>query len=136
MKIKKILVTALALSAFLGFSNLAMSHHSFIGQYDPDKSTALVGTVKGVRWVNPHAFFVIEVSNEDGTTEDWSFELGSPNTLIRYGWTRDTLKIGDLITADGYLARSGERLANAKIVVLADGTVFQAASSYDPNEVQ
>jgi len=131
MNIKKLLGIALASVLLFGISFEASSHHSFIGQYDPEKSTVLVGTVKGIRWLNPHAFFVIEVTNEDGTTEDWSFELGSPNTLIRYGWSRDTLKVGDVISADGYLARSGEKLANAKIVTLADGTVFQAASSYE-----
>jgi hypothetical protein len=131
MNIKKLLGIALTSVLLFGISFEASSHHSFIGQYDPEKSTVLVGTVKGIRWLNPHAFFVIEVINEDGTTEDWSFELGSPNTLIRYGWSRDTLKVGDVISADGYLARSGEKLANAKIVTLADGTVFQAASSYE-----
>jgi len=131
MNIKKLLGIALTPVLLFGISFEASSHHSFIGQYDPEKSTVLVGTVKGIRWLNPHAFFVIEVINEDGTTEDWSFELGSPNTLIRYGWSRDTLKVGDVISADGYLARSGEKLANAKIVTLADGTVFQAASSYE-----
>jgi hypothetical protein len=131
MNIKKLLGIALTPVLLFVISFEASSHHSFIGQYDPEKSTVLVGTVKGIRWLNPHAFFVIEVINEDGTTEDWSFELGSPNTLIRYGWSRDTLKVGDVISADGYLARSGEKLANAKIVTLADGTVFQAASSYE-----
>jgi hypothetical protein len=130
MTIKKLLILGLSMAVCLGISFKAMSHHSFVGQFDPAKSTVLTGTVTGVRWVNPHAFFVIEVSNDDGTTENWSFELGSPNTLIRYGWGRDTLEVGDVITADGYLARSGENLANAKIVTLADGTVFQAASSY------
>jgi hypothetical protein len=131
MKIKKLLAFAFTSAFLTGIAVEASSHHSFIGQYDPDQSTVLTGTVKGIRWRNPHAFFTIEVTNDDGTAEEWSFELGSPNTLIRYGWTRDTLQIGDVISADGYLARSGEKLANAKIVTLADGTVFQAASSYE-----
>ncbi len=130
MNIKKLLFLVLSMTACFGISFKAMSHHSFVGQFDPARSTVLTGTVIGVRWVNPHAFFMIEVNNDDGTKENWSFELGSPNTLIRYGWNRDTLVVGDVITADGYLARSGENLANAKVVTLADGTVFQAASSY------
>ena len=130
MNIKKLLLLVLSMTVCLGVSFKAMSHHSVVGQFDPAKSTVLTGTVTGVRWVNPHAFFMIEVDNADGTKENWSFELGSPNTLIRYGWNRDTLVVGDVITADGYLARSGENLANAKIVTLADGTIFQAASSY------
>ncbi len=130
MIIKQLLAFTLTAVFMLGLALQASAHHSFVGQYDPDRSTVLTGTVKGVRWTNPHAFFVIEVDNE-GSSEEWTFELGSPNTLIRYGWNRDTLQIGDVITADGYLARSGANLANAKIVTLADGTVFQAASSYE-----
>lgn len=111
-------------------SGSAFSHHSFISQYDPGQQAVLTGRVVGIRWINPHAFFDIMVENEDGSEERWSFELGSPNTLIRYGWYRDTLHEGDLITVDGYLARSGANLANAKIVTLEDGTVIQAGSSY------
>jgi len=76
-------------------------------------------------------FFDLMIENEEGIEERWSFELGSPNTLIRYGWYRDTLQEGDVVTVDGYLARSGANLANAKIVTLADGTVVQAGSSYE-----
>lgn len=130
MNIKKLLIVVLSVTVGLGISFKAMSHHSFRGQFDPDRSSVFTGTVAGVRWVNPHAFFVIEVENNDGIKENWSFELGSPNTLIRYGWSRDTLKVGDVVTVDGYLARSGEKLANAKIVTLADGTIIQAGSSY------
>ncbi|MDC1437207.1 DUF6152 family protein [Gammaproteobacteria bacterium] len=130
MNIKKLLGIVITLSTVLGISFEASSHHSFVGQFDPDRSEVFTGTVSGVRWVNPHAFFVIDVSNDDGASESWTFELGSPNTLIRYGWNRDTLKTGDVITVDGYLARSGAKLANAKIVTLANGTIIQAGSSY------
>jgi len=136
MNIKKLSTFVLTMAFFFGVSFEAASHHSFVGQYDPDISRVLTGTVSGVRWVNPHAFFVINVSNDNGTTESWTFELGSPNTLIRYGWNRDTLEIGDIISVDGYLARSGENLVNAKIVTLADGTVIQAGSSYDLEETR
>lgn len=119
--------------SFLVFSLLPLSgfsHHSFVSQFDPSKEVVMSGTVARVRWTNPHAFFDVVITNENGEEELWAFELGSPNTLIRYGWYRDTLQEGDAITVDGYLARSGARLANAKIVTLADGTVIQAGSSY------
>lgn len=106
------------------------THHSFVSQFDPAKEVIMSGTVARVRWTNPHAFFDVVITNENGEEELWAFELGSPNTLIRYGWYRDTLKEGDAITVDGYLARSGANLANAKIVTLADGTIIQAGSSY------
>jgi hypothetical protein len=107
-----------------------VSHHSFVSQFDPNQEVVMTGTVARVRWTNPHAFFDVVVANENGEEELWAFELGSPNTLIRYGWYRDTLQEGDEVTVDGYLARSGANLANAKIVTLADGTVIQAGSSY------
>lgn len=125
---KTLICLALSLTGILSTS--AFSHHSFVSQYDPDKQAILTGRVVSIRWVNPHAFFDLMVANEEGVEERWSFELGSPNTLMRYGWYRDTLTEGEVITVDGYLARSGANLANAKIVTLADGTVVQAGSSY------
>lgn len=125
---KTIICIALTLTGML--SGTAFSHHSFVSQYDPDKQAILTGRVVSVRWVNPHAFFDLMVENEEGVEERWSFELGSPNTLMRYGWYRDTLEEGEIVTVDGYLARSGANLANAKIVTLEDGTVVQAGSSY------
>ena len=119
-----------SLIMFLSLPLSAYPHHSFVSQFDPGQGVVMSGTVARVRWVNPHAFFDVLVTNENGEEELWAFELGSPNTLIRYGWYRDTLQEGDPITVDGYLARSGANLANAKIVTLADGTVIQAGSSY------
>lgn len=108
----------------------AFPHHSFVGQFDPDKEVTMVGTVVRIRWTNPHAFFDMAITNEAGEEEVWAFELGSPNTLIRYGWYRDTLQEGDVVTVDGYLARSGANLANAKSVIMPDGSIIQAGSSY------
>jgi hypothetical protein len=124
-------ITLCFILLILSFSPLsAFPHHSFVSQFDPGKEVVMTGTVARVRWTNPHAFFDVVITNENGEDELWAFELGSPNTLIRYGWYRDTLKEGDLITVDGYLARSGANLANAKVVTMADGTVIQAGSSY------
>ena len=126
----KKLFALLSLLIFILIPVSAFPHHSFVSQFDPSKEVAMSGTVARVRWTNPHAFFDVIITTENGEEELWAFELGSPNTLIRYGWYRDTLQEGDLITVDGYLARSGANLANAKIVTLADGTVIQAGSSY------
>ena len=82
---KKISVCCtLFLLAFFPLS--VLSHHSFISQFDPAKEVVMNGTVARVRWTNPHAFFDVTVVNESGVEELWAFELGSPNTLIRYGW--------------------------------------------------
>lgn len=126
----KKLFALLPLFIFLFIPVSAFSHHSFVSQFDPNQEVVMSGTVARVRWTNPHAFFDVVITNADGEEELWAFELGSPNTLIRYGWYRDTLQEGDSVTVDGYLARSGANLANAKIVTLADGTVIQAGSSY------
>lgn len=126
----KKLTACFSLIIFTFMPLTGFSHHSFVSQFDPNKEVVMSGTVARVRWTNPHAFFDVVIANGNGEEELWAFELGSPNTLIRYGWYRDTLQEGDEITVDGYLARSGANLANAKIVTLADGTVIQAGSSF------
>jgi hypothetical protein len=80
-------------------------------------------------WTNPHAFFYIDVEDEQGNVGNWELELGSPNMLIRYRFTRDTLQLGDSVTVDGFLARDGSNLANARTIQFADGRVLSAGSS-------
>ena len=107
----------------------AWAHHSFVGQFDPAKLVKMSGTVTELRWTNPHAFFYMDVEDSDGSVTNWALELGSPNTLIRYRWARDTMKVGDSVTVEGYLARDGSNLANAKTVIFSDGRVINAGSS-------
>lgn len=127
----KVSLVAMPLLALEG-----LAHHSFVGQFDPAKLVRLTGSVTQLEWTNPHAFFYIDVEDERGSVTHWAIELGSPNTLIRYRWTRDTLKIGDSVTVDGYLARDGSNLANAKTVVFPDGRVVNAGSSSDLAETR
>jgi hypothetical protein len=107
-----------------------MAHHSFDAEYDRTKSRDFVGTVTKVEWMNPHARFYMDVT-ENGKTTNWEFELGSPNGLMRSGWTRNSIKIGDKITCKGSLAKDGSSLANASALTLSDGTKVGAASSGD-----
>ena len=112
-------------------SEQVIAHHSFAAQYDSTKPVTLTGIVTKVEWTNPHAFFSIEVKDASGAVAAWALELGSPNMLIRYKFTRDTIKIGDNVTVEGFLARDGSNLANAKTIRFADGRTFNAGSSVD-----
>ena len=114
----------------------AHAHHSFAAEFDASKPIMLTGRVTSVEWANPHIFIYIDVEDEEtGAVENWALELGGPNSLMRLGWRRDSLKSGDLITVDGSLARDGSNLANARtIVMLATGRRMFAGSSGPPGE--
>src|ERR1022692_438394 len=83
------------------------AHHSFAAEYDNTKPIALTGTVTKVEWMNPHARFYLDVKDDKGTVTNWEFELGSPNGLMRQGWTRNSMKLGDSISVSGSLAKDG-----------------------------
>ena len=105
------------------------AHHSFAAEYDASKPVTLKGTVTRVEWTNPHARFYVDVKDETGTVTNWNLELASPNVLARQGWTRNSLKSGDVITVEGSMAKDGAKMANAKTVVLADGKKVFAGSA-------
>ena len=107
------------------------AHHSFAAVFDVDTSVAVSGTVTKVEWMNPHAWIYIDVDNDDGESTNWAFELGSPNGLMRRGWTRKTVQVGDTINVAGYRARDGSNRGNVKSIVLADGTELTGMSSRD-----
>jgi len=108
----------------------AVAHHSFEAEYDSKKPVEVKGTVTKMEWMNPHARFYVDVKDENGKVTNWNFELGSPNVLKRQGWARDSLKVGDMVTVEGYLAKDGSNLANARRVTLADGRkVFNGSAA-------
>ena len=106
-----------------------LAHHSFAAEYDATKPVSLKGIVTKVEWTNPHSRFYIDVKDDNGTVTNWNFELASPNVLVRSGWTRKTLNIGDEITVEGSAAKDGSKMANARVVKLADGRRVFAGSS-------
>ena len=111
---------ALALTfAYLG-SSPAHAHHSFAAQYDAAKPITLTGKVTKVEWTNPHVYVYVDVRDEKtGELVNWALEIGGgPNSLIRQGWNRDSLKTDDVIAVEGSLARDGSRLASAQSIVL------------------
>jgi hypothetical protein len=104
------------------------AHHSFAAEYDANKPITLKGTVTKIEWTNPHARFYIDVRAENGVT-NWNLELASPNALVRRGWTRKSLNVGDEVTIQGSAAKDGSKMANARVVTLADGRQVFAGSS-------
>ncbi len=109
----------------------ALAHHSFAAEYDSSKPVTLKGLVTKMEWQNPHARFYVDVTDEGGKVTNWELELGSPNGLMRRGWTRNSLKPGDTVTVEGYLAKDGSKLANARNVTLGDGRKIFAGATDD-----
>ena len=107
------------------------AHHSFAAEYDSAKPVTLKGTVTKMEWLNPHARFYVDVKDDAGKMTNWELELGSPNGLMRRGWTRNSLKPGDSILVEGYLAKDGSKLANARQITLADGRKVFAGAAED-----
>jgi len=112
-----------------------VAHHSFAAEYDADKPVELKGVVTRVEWTNPHARFYLDVKDETGQVTNWNLELASPNVLVRSGWNRTSLRIGDDVTVSGAQAKDGAKMANARAVVLADGRkVFSMSTPSSGNQ--
>jgi hypothetical protein len=121
-KSRLVAASAVALTlVFLAAPRPAHSHHSFAAQYDAAKPITLTGKVTKVEWTNPHVYVFVDVRDEKtGEVANWALEIGGgPNSLIRQGWSRDSLKADDVINVEGSLARDGSRLASAQSIVLA-----------------
>ena len=127
---KTTLAAVAAMVAIAAGAQLA-AHHSFAAQYDPTKAIRITGTLSKVEWTNPHTYFYLDVKGEDGQVTTWSCEGAAPASLSRRGFKRGDLKLGDALVVDGYRARDGSHLMDARRVTLADGRIVSGASAGD-----
>jgi len=126
---KTLIVVAGILAVSSGHTLLA--HHSFAAEFDASKAIRLNGTLAKVEWTNPHIYFYIDVKDEAGNVVRWTCESGAPGALSRRGWKRGDLKLGDMIVVDGYRAKNGSNMVDARRVTLADGRIVSGASAGD-----
>jgi len=112
----------LGLTAFVP---VAAAHHS-TSMYDMENPVSVTGAVKRFEWTNPHAFIFVEVKDKDGQAVEWEVEMMSLNHLRSYGWVRDTVKPGDIITCTGGRARSGANSMISSLIKLADGRAIRS----------
>ncbi len=106
-----------------------VAHHAFAAEFDANTPLSLEGTVTKMEWINPHAWIHIDVTTDDGTVEQWMIEGGTPNTLFRRGFTKNSLMPGTDIVVDGYRAKDGSNKANGRNLTLPDGTLLFLGSS-------
>ena len=125
-------LAALAAASLLLAAALVAAHHSFSAEFDAEKPVEQTGLVTKIEWLNPHVWFFIDVTGEDGTVTSWGWEMGSPNLLMRRGWTRNSMRIGDIVSVEGSAAKDGSARANALTVLLTDsGRRLFAGSSQE-----
>jgi hypothetical protein len=129
----KFLGLAVALCATVA-TGTALAHHSFAAEFDANAPIELTGTVTKVDWANPHTYFYIDVTSAKGDVQNWALEMGSPNGLMRRGWTRDSMKIGEVVTVTGWRAKDGATKGNARSVTLSTGRKLFAGSSQESGD--
>ena len=129
----KLLITACALVLT---AIPASAHHAFSAEFDEKMPVKMTGTVTKLEWQNPHTWFYIDVKDDSGKVTNWGMEMGSPNLLIRSGWSRNSLKVGDVVSVEAFRAKDGSNNANAWVVVLSSTgqRLFAGSSKGQPTQ--
>ena len=122
---KKLVFSVLGIAVLVSAAVPLWAHHSFAAEFDPGKPVKLRGTVTEMEWINPHSWIHIDVKGPDGKVVSWMVEGGSPNALLRRGFTKSALPPGTEILIEGYQAKDGSNRANGRDLTFADGrTLF------------
>lgn len=126
---RRMAITLTAAGLLLAAAVPLLAHHAFTAEFDAKKPLKLRGTVAKIELINPHSWIHIDVKNSDGTTTRWMIEGGTPNTLLRRGFTKSSLPVGTEILVDGYQAKDGSNRANGRDLTYPDGRKIFLGSS-------
>ena len=123
-------VGCVLLVVFAGIAGVRLqAHHSFAAQYDRSKPRTITGTVTNIEWLNPHIYVYVAVKDDAGKEAQWAVEGGAPNALYRQGWRKDTVKAGDVVTVDGWVARDGTNLLYMGSATMGERKLFSGTAS-------
>lgn len=128
---KNLKIAFVALAIVVSAAAPVIAHHSFAAEFDASKALRLVGTLTKVEWTNPHSYFYIDVKDEKGNVANWACEGAGPGALSRRGFKRGDIKIGDTLIVDGYGAKDGSHLIDARRVTLPDGRTIYGGTPGD-----
>ena len=126
---RKTLVMILPACLLLLAAVPARAHHAFAAEFDAEKPVKFKGTVTKMEWINPHAWIRIDVTSADGKKTPWMIEAAAPNSLLRRGWTKNSLLPGTEILVEGYQAKDGANRANGSVITFTDGRKLFVGSS-------
>jgi len=129
MKARNLFMLMVTATAVIAMALPVNAHHSFAAEYDADKPVTLTGSVTKMAWINPHSWIYIDVKKPGGSVENWAVEAGPPGTLVRAGFTKESLAAGTVIKVNGYRAKDGALRANGRDITLPDGRLLFVGGS-------